>query len=92
MPRPSRALAKPCLQLASRATWSHVHRPLPLPLRRLLFPLEGLEEGEPLLVELFDKANFMGIEFLGQVGPRPSNQAAKQSTLHVVLGRVCAGA
>jgi hypothetical protein len=33
---------------------------------RLLFPLESLDEGLPLLVELWDK-DFGGIEFLGQV-------------------------
>jgi hypothetical protein len=32
----------------------------------LLFPLESLGEGEPLLVEMWDK-DFAGIEFLGQV-------------------------
>jgi hypothetical protein len=34
---------------------------------RLLFPIGNLDEGAPLLVELFDK-DFAGYEFLGQVG------------------------
>lgn len=34
---------------------------------RLVFPIDGLSEGEPLLVELFDK-DFNSKEFLGQVG------------------------
>lgn len=33
---------------------------------RLVFPMDGLSEGEPLLVELFDK-DFNSKEFLGQV-------------------------
>lgn len=33
---------------------------------RLVYPMEGLSEGEPLLVELFDK-DFNSKEFLGQV-------------------------
>lgn len=34
---------------------------------RLVFPIAGVPEGEPLLVELFDK-DFRAKEFLGQVG------------------------
>ena len=34
--------------------------------RRLLFPLEALDEGEPLLIELCDK-DFAGTKFMGQV-------------------------
>lgn len=36
------------------------------PTPRLIFPIESLDEGEPLLVELWDK-DAIGIEFLGQV-------------------------
>ncbi|GBF95637.1 hypothetical protein Rsub_08619 [Raphidocelis subcapitata] len=47
----------------SRVIYRNRH---PLWQQRLLFPLEGLDEGEPLLIELYDK-DFAGIEFLGQV-------------------------
>ncbi|KAI8470119.1 MAG: hypothetical protein J3K34DRAFT_459010 [Monoraphidium minutum] len=47
----------------SRVIYRNRH---PMWQQRLMFPLESLDEGEPLLVELWDK-DFAGIEFLGQV-------------------------
>jgi len=45
---------------------------------RLVFPIDGLSEGEPLLMELFDK-DFNSKEFLGQVGGAgPQDQADPQ--------------
>jgi len=54
------------------------HQPTNQPTNRLLFPLDSLDEGEPLLVELYDK-DFAGIEFLGQVGGLRLAAAADQA-------------
>lgn len=45
----------------------HTEQPCILFCCRLLFPLNGVQEGTPLLVELLAK-DFAGAQFLGQVG------------------------
>jgi hypothetical protein len=51
---------------------------------RLLFPLDGFSEDEPLLVELFDQ-DFRAKEFLGQVGGGLHTVVLSQSMHHLQL-------
>lgn len=67
---------------------------LDIELCRLLFPLDGFSEDEPLLVELFDQ-DFRAKEFLGQVDrwrvahSSPVTVHASSATAHAQLPPRC---